>query len=104
LKTTREFYGSPGDKRFALVNSDTLPWPRKFWPAVPGFKRISAVHKGNRLLGIRIDQFRWEGKSTITLTLLNAGGEDNGAAVGGCTLRYRQTDKGKVVELSPSKE
>ncbi len=103
LKKTHEFYGTPGDKRFALVNSDAWTWPKDFRPAVPGYQLAPVRRAGNRLLGIRIDQYQGEENYPIKLTLLNAGGEANGAVVGGCTLRYttREGAKGTVVELSP---
>ncbi|MBI1914254.1 MAG: hypothetical protein HYS12_05890 [Planctomycetes bacterium] len=103
LKTTRDFYGTPGDKRFALVNSDAWTWPKDFRPSVPGHRQAPVRRAGNRLLGIRIDQYQGEENYPIKLTLLNAGGDANGAVVGGCTLRYttREGAKGTVVELSP---
>ena len=38
----------------------------------------------------------------VTLTLFNAGGADNGPALGGCTVRYlaRPNAKGWTIELS----
>ncbi len=103
LKATREFYGTPGDKRFALVNSEAWTWPKTFRPSVPGYQLAPVRRTGNRLLGIRIDQYQGEENDTIRVTLVNAGGDANGAVVGGCTLRYttRPGDKGTVVELSP---
>ncbi len=104
LKTMRDAFGTPGEKRFALVDSDAWAW-KEFRPAVPGFQLTPSRKTGNRLLGVRIDQDRLGEKDTIRLTLINAGGNENGEAVGGATFRYstRRDDKGKVViELAPS--
>jgi hypothetical protein len=103
LKTTREFYGSPDDARFALVSSAALTWPKEFRADVPGYRLVSADGTGKRLLGIRVDKMEYpdpDAKGVITVTLVNAGGNANGAVVGGCTLRYAATlGKGWVVEL-----
>jgi hypothetical protein len=105
LKTTREFYGSPGDKRVALLKNDALDlaWPEKI--AVPGFEVTKAERAGKRLLGIRLDGFQGPDEkdaSTITITLLNAGGSENGAVIGSCTIRYtaRAMEKGYAVGLA----
>jgi hypothetical protein len=106
LKATREFYGSPGDKRFALVNSDAWTWPKELKFDTPEHQLTPAMREGQRLLGIRVDRFQEPVKdgapATLTVTLVNAGGNSNGAVVGGCTLRYtaRHTEKGWTVELS----
>jgi hypothetical protein len=106
LKTTREFYGSPDDKRFALVDSDAWTWPEKIKPAVPGWQMVKAERMGKRLLGIRLDQSPDANKenptNAITVTLVNAGGSANGAVLGGCTIRYiaKPGAKGWVVELA----
>ena len=103
LKSTRDFYGTPGDKQFALVNSEVWTWPKTFRPSVPGYRLAPVRRAGNRLLGIRIDQYQGGENDTIKVTFVNAGGDANGAVIGGCTLRYtaRPGDKGTVVELSP---
>ena len=51
-----------------------------------------------RLLGIRVERT----EPTISVTLVNAGGNDNGAVVGGCTILYktRQTEKEWTVQLA----
>jgi hypothetical protein len=102
LKTTREFYGSPGDKRFALIPNPAVAWPKNM--LVPGFQLTKAEPAGKRLLGLRVDEVRdAEGKkpARIAVTLLNAGGSANGAVVGGGTIRYtaRPTETGYAVEL-----
>jgi hypothetical protein len=106
LKTTREFYGSPGNKRFALVNSDAWTWPKELKFDTPEYQLTLAKREGQRLLGIRVDRFQEPVKdgapATLTVTLVNVGGNSNGAVVGGCTLRYtaRHTEKGWTPELS----
>jgi hypothetical protein len=111
LKTTRAFYGSPDDSRFALVASERWAWPATEQPlAVPEHKLTPPLRQGKRLLGIRIDDFQWTGKEqsdlTITVRLVNAGGTDNGAVPGGCRLRYtaRTKDKKWLVELADGLE
>jgi hypothetical protein len=105
LKTVREIYGSADDKRFAVVNGDGGAWPEKLGPEIGGFALVPPDRAGKRLLGIRLDKYeeatRENAPSILTVTLLNAGGSANGAAIGGCTIRYsvRPTDKGWAVEL-----
>lgn len=106
LKATRAFYGTPDDKRFALVNSDAWTWPVTCRPDVPGYQMVPAERKGNRLLGIRIDHYpdarKENDNPSITVTLVNAGGSANGAVIGGGTIRYttKSAAKGSVVELA----
>src|SRR5439155_1049407 len=88
LKTTRDYCGTPGDKRFALVDSESWTWPKEFRPKVAGFELTPAKAAGKRLLGIRIDSYRWADSLAIRVTLVNAGGSENGMALGGCTLSY----------------
>ncbi|MBI1831383.1 MAG: hypothetical protein HYR84_08035 [Planctomycetes bacterium] len=105
LKATRDYVGTPGDKRFALINNDAWTWPKEFQPKIKGFDLTPANPKGNRLLGLRIDAYQVGTEPGTTLairvTLVNAGGSGNGPAPGGCTLRYsaRSGDKGWKVEL-----
>jgi hypothetical protein len=104
LKATRAFYGSPDDDRFALVPGERWSWPQQ--PAIAEHRLTPSAPGGKRLLGIRIDDFQWAGKDrsdlTITVTLLNAGGSDNGAVPGSGRLRYaaRTKDKKWLIELS----
>src|SRR5262249_11293802 len=85
LKTLREFHGSPGDKRFALVDSPAWTWTKEDSPAIAGFQLTPAQRTGKRLLGIRIDKYQWKqdgdyASYAITVSLVNAGGADNGPA------------------------
>jgi hypothetical protein len=100
LKSTREFYGSPGDARFALVNGDAWTWPADAKLVVAGHEQVLAQRDGKRLLGIRIDDYDRE-KDVVSVTLVNAGGVSNGAVVGSCALRYtvQSTAKGWSVAL-----
>lgn len=106
LKAIRELHGTPGDQRFALVNSPAWQWPKDFKIALPGHERTAPQAKGKRLLGVRVDHFREPANPKapyqLSLTLFNAGGTDNGPSIGGATLRYlaHSTDKGWTVELS----
>jgi hypothetical protein len=104
LKATREFFGTPGDTRCALVDSDAWTWPEKI--DLPGHQRVAANRAGKRLLGIRIDKIDWpvidNEKYSFKVTLVNAGGSANGAVFGGCTIHYtaRPLKKGWTVELA----
>jgi len=101
LKATRDFIGTGGEGRFALVNSANWTWPESYRPEIAGHKLTPAERKGKRLLGIRVDQTLATDGLVLTIALVNAGGDDNGAVYGSCILRYhaRETEKGWVVEL-----
>ena len=95
LKATREFYGTPEDKRFALLDSAEWNWPKDLKVEVAGFERAEAKRAGNRLLGIRV-----EGDAPrFTVTLVNAGGNANGSAIGACTVHYRVEHSEKVIKI-----
>lgn len=98
LKSTREFYGSANDNRFALVNSAAWTWPKNQKLDTPGFQLTPTNKVGQRMLGIRVERVNDE----ITVSLVNAGGSENGAVVGSGTIRYttRETDKGWLVKLA----
>ena len=100
LKSTRDFYGSPGDKHYALLDSDTWKWSVDSRPKFSSYQVAPAKKEGQRLLGIRVDKFEPE-TGYVTVTLTNAGGSANGAAIGGCTLRFkaRQEEDGWKFEL-----
>lgn len=97
LKANRDLFGTPGDKRFALVDSPAWAWKKDV--KVDGFVRAEAMAAGKRLLGIRVDKSDDE---MVHVTLHNAGGSENGAALGGGMLRYRirETEKGRRIELA----
>src|SRR5437763_16269072 len=101
LKSARDRYGTAGDKRFSLVDSEAWAW-KDYRPSVPGHQLMPATRAGNRLLGVRIDQYGSDENAVVTVTLVNAGGKANGEAVGGVTLRHspRMRDKGRTVELT----
>jgi hypothetical protein len=101
LKGLRDYYGTPGDKRLALLDSDAWAWPKGWQPPVQGFRVTPRDRTGPRLLGLRVDGSRWqEGQGgTITLTLINAGGAANGPAAGSCTLRYAARPAGKGMRV-----
>lgn len=105
LKATRDFYGTAGDQRFALIDSAAWKWDKETTIDVPGAQRTPATRNGQRLLGIRIDRFHQAEKvgdtATLTVTLLNAGGSDNGSVIGNGTIRYRacHTEQGWSAQL-----
>ena len=103
LESARDFYGTPGDHRFALVQMEDygVPWHPSYKPSVNGFELSRAIghtldeQQKPRLLGIRLDKFRLDQKPDVLLdgqiqvTLLNAGG-DGGESIhiGGCMVYY----------------
>jgi hypothetical protein len=105
LKIAREFAGTPGDKRFALVDSDAWTWPKELRRSVSGYQLTPVQREGKRLLGIRVDRFQRSEKEDagldFTVTLVNAGGTANGEAFGGCTLHYavRGAEKSRTIKL-----
>ena len=103
LKATRDFYGSPGDKRFALVDNDAWTWSKSPPLAIAGHSLMPAKREGQRLLGIRIEKAD-EGK--ITVALFNAGGVTNGTAIGAVSLRYlaRPGEKGWTIKLAEASD
>ncbi len=113
LQDSREFYGTRGDKKVALVLfNDRMSWPDWYRPAVDGYDltRVDGdmnVDPGSpRLLGIRLDKFNLTEKANqlfdgqIEIVMFNAGGDGGGESViGGCTVYYgvkRDGDKWAV--------
>lgn len=102
LGEDRDFYGTPGAGRVALVTNVGygVPWPADYKPDLAGWT-VSRAEEGladpaaQRLLGVRIDGFDFEddGQTAayIVITVINAGGSGNGAVVGGCSITYRAT-------------
>jgi hypothetical protein len=90
LKFFRDRIGTSADKTFALANGESLAWPAKFLPEVPGLK-LQDVDPSEcrgfkkRLLGIRLDNLArpkkdpagWE--FIVEVTLHNLGGRINGS-------------------------
>ncbi|MCI0638799.1 MAG: hypothetical protein L0Y72_09840 [Gemmataceae bacterium] len=116
LKRDREFYGTPGDTRFALVDGQTFAWPKWFNPSVTGFEvdRSLSTTKCTafkpRLLGIRLDKFDLTQKKAghfdapIEVVIFNAGGSANGGVIGGNRVYYLPRKMGKkwVAEFAGS--
>ena len=103
LKDVRASYGTPGDRRVALVSNASygIPWPQDYRPVAPEGYEVRRVAEGAagaedqpRMLGIRIDKFdvgqREAGlfRESIEITVMNAGGWKNGDIVGGCSVYY----------------
>lgn len=109
LKDTRAFYGTAEDRRVALVTNRGygVPWPARYRPILAGWTVIrveeGAEQNPNepRLLGARIDKYSEKDKeqdklfgSPVVVTILNAGGNKNGAVIGGCSVYYRPKQVG----------
>lgn len=107
LASVRAVFGTPGDKRFALLDSAAWTWPEKFALTLPGYQQIPVEHKGQRLLGLRVDHVQQpagtEADLGITVTLVNAGGSTNGAVAGGGTLHYTARQKGNTWTIKLAK-
>ena len=104
LKFARNFYGTPGDNRFALVAGIyDISWPDSYSPSVGGYEIVRVANidpHSPRLLGIRLDKidldykrdpnkFRPFGDGQIEITLLCAGGTgEGGHPIGGCSVYY----------------
>jgi len=102
LKDLRADYGTPGDKRVALVaNTDNgVPWPKDYQPAaLKGYEVLRVAEIGGaadqpRMLGIRIDKLDLSQKETelfrepIVISVMNAGGRKNGDTSLGCSVYY----------------
>lgn len=110
LKSTREFYGTPKEAKFALDNGQ-IRWPKDFDPRIAGFTRVEQPGEcrfdvRNRLMGIRLDKFDWDARKavkefSIEVVISNVGGQANGAVIGGCIVTYTAKREGKrwVVQI-----
>ena len=113
FKDSRNFYGTAGDKRVALVLSKNgASWPDWYRPRVDGYEVVRLVEDTNvnpaspRLLGIRLDKFNLSEEPNqffdgqIRIVMLNAGGDGGGNIIeGGCDIYYdakRDGDKWTV--------
>jgi hypothetical protein len=104
IQGTREFYGTPGEKKFELDNDSNILWPKAFRPKVEGFDEESLTGKcrgfRTRLMGIRIDEFDLKAfkagkKVRICIVIHNVGGSINGAVIGGAFVTFSATPIGK---------
>jgi hypothetical protein len=105
LKGTREFYGTEKDKTVALIDGDTLGWPKEFNPVTKGYTLVQPSRdpfaNQRRIMAIRIDKFDlkqlnnalWN--SPIEVCVFNGGGNANGAVIGGCSVYYEVKKVGK---------
>jgi hypothetical protein len=90
-----------------------VPWPENYRPVVPEGYRVSRAAEGAdagqdqpRMLGIRIDKLDLGQKEAglfrepIEVTVMNAGGTQNGDIIGGCSVYYIpvKRERGWVVE------
>jgi hypothetical protein len=99
-------YAMRGDKRFTLIQGSAIAWPRAFRPTVTGYTHVTLDPDEchgfkKRLLGIRIDEFKWTPRkgepteATIDIVLDNA----IGGALGACHVIYHAKREGKVWNL-----
>ncbi len=120
LEGAREFYGTAGDKRVALVKESPLAWPKDWQPSVagydiqycsehtpvedfvywylPGGPRIVGLARSARprLLAIRLEKLNLqpdrEYDDQISVCVFNIGGPGEPPVIGGgCFVYYRIT-------------
>jgi hypothetical protein len=104
LKSVRDFYGTPGDKRYALLVDQTpnAPWSPLHVPKVAGYSGQLITRddyprpEGRRLLGIHLADANM---SQIHVGIFNAGGDSNGGVIGACSLSYMAAPVGDRWDL-----
>lgn len=100
----REFYGSQINRVVLVTNTNYgIPWPDDYQPRLPAWGVTRAIEgeaidlQLPRRLGVRIDRFALRNSSTasspldnapIAVTVFNAGGTSNDAAIGGCLIYF----------------
>jgi hypothetical protein len=106
LQDSRDFYGTPGDKRIGLSTKSAASWPTAYAPLVPGYEvqyldpDRERDWNAPRLLGIALHHFAfpppaeqpkgdlYDGRP-IAIGILNIGGiGNNGPNGGGCLVYY----------------
>ena len=127
LKSARDFYGTPGDKRVTLQSDSEAPWPRGWRPKVPGYEvrfrpgsnpvleflyryapggdwlYYYTKYREPRMLGVALGACNLDPTRDYTeqvrVTLFNIGGDAGGdGADGGCTVYYTlRREKGQWV-------
>ncbi len=101
---TRNFYGTPGEKRFALVDGKVV-WPKWFQAGLVGYQQLRVVPERstekNRLYGITLHTLEIQRKNNkivgveISVSISNVGGHANGGVIGSCHVTWRGTKNGK---------
>ena len=105
LESFRKFYGTPGDRKFALVSDKGygISWPDWYVPSVDNFESVQ-IDEGSaagperpRRLGTRLEKFNLDHKSEhfalidgqIEVTIFNAGGSGGELPpIGGCSVYF----------------
>ncbi len=98
LGSTREFYGTAGQKEIILVSA---AWPKCDYPSLAGYavRRMLSEEQRElsriRTIGVRLDKFDLNYETSgeffppdagIEVVVFNAGGDKNGMVVGGCRV------------------
>jgi hypothetical protein len=115
LEGSRDFYGTPGDKKLALSLNSNIPWPAGYEPAVKGYEftyvRVPEDYDPlmARMLGLTVHNFEFPPnpearKRTvydypIEVGILNLGGRKNGHAPGGCLVHYSLKKVGETWQI-----
>jgi hypothetical protein len=115
FKDDRDFYGTHGDARVALVSDGDygVPWPKAYRPSLAGYTFVhvseEAINREDvRVLGVRIDKYFNEDpahanlfRTPVAVSLFNAGGYRNGAVIGGCHYDYtpKKVGDGWILEF-----
>jgi hypothetical protein len=125
LQSSREFYGTTGDKRIALLIDSRVAWPKGWLPKVPGYgicfrsaenpsldliywhapwgvEIYSLIHQRTpRLLGVGLNTLHLDPRlpydDQICVCLFNIGGDGGETPViGGCIVHYTlKRERGK---------
>jgi hypothetical protein len=125
LESFRHPYGTPGDRKFALVSNDSygVPWPNWYVPTVNNFRSVRVLegaaqdYSQPRLLGIRLDKFDLSDRpktdpiripdGQIVITVMNAGGAGGKKySIGGCSVYYdtKRTDDKWAIEYQGAED
>ena len=98
LKRVREFYGSTGSAKLALVDHGKFAWPKSLKLETHGYEVVQPkpdpfVNRPH-ILGIRVRQLETESPDTgqndnsVEIEISNAGGSANGVVAGATYLSY----------------
>jgi hypothetical protein len=123
LQTSRDWYGTPGDRRLVLLIESTVPWPGNWRPKIPGYivefqteatpvldflywnvpggvEIVSHIIRSKpRQLAISLNKLNLQPERAyddqISLSLFNIGGTggEDAAGAGGCIVLYNVSDR-----------
>jgi len=99
LKSSRDFYGTPGDKGIAMIDGE-FAWTKKVPPTGFQLRRpYDGFGSQSRLLGLTLEGFDLKkdpAEAHVQVDFYNAGGTANGPGNGYCRISYSD---GKRMEV-----